>query len=611
VSIFAKISETFYRIRKSFWAYPDSLFFGRRSVARSASRFYRLNVPFSHFVSIILVLLLVVGYFGSNISYVLSLENKTLIEGEIMGADDNGNPVLLNRINPLVNSNIQLEKDISELVYEPLIRVDSKGEPQSVLADYLVLEKGSRYQFKIKPGVKWHDGQPFTVDDVEKTFDLIRQLDANPQTSNLYSHAANKIDLVRSATDPDVFDLNVKNGQVIPGFFEAISFKIMPAHMLGDINSGNILQSDPLINRQPVGTGPFIFSQASSDFVDLVANKDYWGDQPKIDKIRFKLFPTESAAVTALETGQIHGLNSFFNDSANAIKDINNLDLVRSNFIYNQYWAMYFNLGDNGPAALKDVKVRQAISSAINRDDVISALDGYAGVANGPIPKISFAYNPQLKYGFDITRAVSLLNDDGYLTGADGIRAKGDQRLSFTLTLINNQDREAVAKALSDNLKQIGVELKIAPVDLSSAIDDHIIPRQFDLLLYGVQTLIDPDRFELFDSSQIDSPGLNLSSYTSTEKRTQVVDGKTVKVAAVDDDLNDGRRLVDEPSRAKKYDDFQRIIANEVPVVFLYHPEELYAVNRRIKGIDLSDIASIEQRFDNISAWEITSGQLK
>jgi ABC-type transport system substrate-binding protein len=137
-------------------------------------------------------------------------------------------------------------------------------------------------------------------------------------------------------------------------------------------------------------------------------------------------------------------------------------------------------------------------------------------------------------------------------------------------------------------------------------VDDHILPRVYDMMIYGVQTLIDPDRYELFDSTQIAAPGLNLSCYTSIEKRTQVVNGTTEKVPAVDDDLDDARRIVDETARAKKYKDFQEIIGKEVPAVFLYYPQEFYLVNKRVANVTLTNITSIEQRFDNIANWRIT-----
>lgn len=602
----SKLTESFYTLRKNFWSYPDIVFLGKKSWSKSLIGFYKASLPFSHFASIIILTIITFLYFNSNLIAVLGVNSNTLIEGSVMGADADGNTVRLNRINPLINSNIQLERDLSELIYEPLIRVDSNGDPHSVLAEYSILEQGSSYRFKLKPGVKWHDGEPVTVDDVVKTVELIRTLDSNPQTSSLFSKVANKFDIITSKTDSSVFEFVVKNGQIIPGFFEAISFKIMPAHLLSDMNATNITQPDPYINRSPIGTGPYKMLSAKDDTVNLTIFQNYWGTKPNINNIRFKLFPSEATAMQALGSGQIHGLSGIAISNLDQIKSYSQVDVIRSNYIYNQYWAMYFNMGENGPAPLKDLKVRQAITSAINRDDVISAMQGFAEVATGPIPKNSFAYYNAEKYKYNVTKAISLLEEAGYKVAEDGVRAKDGKRLSFELLYINNKDREATAEVIKENLKQVGIEVNIKDTDLSSAVDDHILPRIYDLLLYGVQTLIDPDRYELFNSTQISAPGLNISSYISAEKRTQVVDGKTTKVSAVDDDLNDARRIVDEKARAKKYEDFQKIIAEEVPVVFLFHPEEYYLVNKRLHNVALKDITSIEQRFNNIADWKIS-----
>jgi len=142
-------------------------------------------------------------------------------------------------------------------------------------------------------------------------------------------------------------------------------------------------------------------------------------------------------------------------------------------------------------------------------------------------------------------------------------------------------------------------------LDLEAVINEHIIPRSFDLILYGVQTFVDPDRYEFFHSSQIAHPGLNISSYASTEKRLTVIGNKTERIPAVDDDLEDGRKIVDINIRKRRYQDFLRIIANEVPAVFLFHPVEAYAVNKRLKNVNISAIKSSEHRFDQISSWEI------
>lgn len=601
----SKLTESFYTFRTNIWTYPDIVFLGKRSWKNSFIGFYKASLPFSHFVSVILLCVIFFLYGTANLLSVLSINNNTLIEGTVMGADADGNPVRLNRINPLLNSNVQLERDLSELIYEPLLRVDSEGTPHSVLAEFSMLEQGKSIRFKLKENVKWHDGSDVTVADVVRTVELIRSLDKNSQTSSLFSKVANKFDIITSENDSRVFEFVVKNDQIIPGFFEAISFKIMPAHLLTDIDENNITQPDPYINRTPIGTGPYKMIAAKEDTVDLALNQNYWGNKPTIKNIRFKLFPSESTAIQALGAGQIHGLASIAISNLDQVKNYSSIDIVRSNYIYNQYWALYLNMGENGPAPLKDMKVRQAISSAINRDDIVTGMQGLAAVSKGPIPPNSFAYYQAEKYSFNQTKAIALLEEAGYKAGDDGIRTKEGKRLSFELLYINNQDRQATAESIKANLKVIGIEVNIKSMDLSAAVDDHILPRMYDLLLYGVQTLIDPDRFELFNSTQIAAPGLNIASYISTEKRTQVVDGKTTKVPAVDDDLNDARRIVDEKARAKKYEDFQKIIAEEVPVVFLFYPEEFYLINKRVNNVALEDITSIEQRFNSIYEWEI------
>jgi len=179
-------------------------------------------------------------------------------------------------------------------------------------------------------------------------------------------------------------------------------------------------------------------------------------------------------------------------------------------------------------------------------------------------------------------------------------------KLTFTMTYVDSADRNILAEVLKKQFEAVGIELVLDKATLQVAVEEHIIPRNFEILFYGVQTLIDPDRYELFHSSQVRHPGLNIASYVSEAKRTQVIDGKTERVPSVDDDLDDGRRLIDEKARKKKYEDFQDVLASEVPVIFLFHPEDLYAVNNRVQGVDLSKVYFLEQRFNTIEDWTIS-----
>lgn len=528
-----------------------------------------------------------------------------IIEGVVTGSDELGKTLPLTRINPLISTNIQLEKDLSEIIYDSLIEVDAKGEPRSALADFFIIEKGKRYQFKLKPDLYWSDGKRITAEDVFQTFKLVQSLESNPQFSNIYSRAANKLEVIKSSVDPDAFEFQVTGDNVIPGFFEAISFKILPSHLIEDLTASNIGEPDPFLNRNPVGSGAYKLSRVTNEYIELELNPYYYDIKPEIDRIRFKLYPSEATALNALLTGQIHSLAGISIGSAKRLSESSNLSLYPTDVLYNQFWGLFFNLAESGPPILKDAKFRQAISSAINKDELIEVMLNYAEVAQGPIPKTSFAYSKETGFPYDLNKANSLLEELGYIKGSDGIRVKENVRLSLSMTYVKSNDRDLLAEVIKTQLEKVGIEIILNNVSLQNAVDEHIIPRSFEILFYGVQTLIDPDRYELFHSSQITHPGLNISSYISETKRTQVIDGKTEKVPAVDDDLNDARRIIEEKARAKRYEDFQKIIAQELPIIFLFHPEDVYVVNKRVSGINLSGISFIEQRFNNISDWEI------
>jgi peptide/nickel transport system substrate-binding protein len=598
--------DFFYQSRKAFWNYPEKLFFAKNSWLNSFITFYKESIPLSHIISSIAILLLLFTQVNGAMMQFLSIEEDMLIEGVVTGMTETGEVQPLTRINPLISTNIQLEKDLSELIYESLIKVDSKGDPIPVLADFFIIEKGKRYQFKLKPDLYWSDGTKITAEDVFKTFTLIQNLESNPQFSNLYSKAANKLEVVKSAVDPDAFEFRVTGDNVIPGFFEAISFKILPAHLIDDLTAQNIGMPDPFINRNPVGSGPYQLAQANSQFIELKVNPNYHGIKPSISKIRFKLFPSEASALKALQDGLIHSLAGLSIESTLALKNNRNIALYATGPLYNQFWALYLNQAEGANPLLKEAKMRQAISAAVNKQELIEAQLGYAEIATGPIPKTSFAYAPNDKYPFDLTKANSLLDELGYVKGVDGIRYKDNVKLSFSMTYVDNPDRNILAEILKKQFEAVGIELILDKVSLQVAVEEHIIPRSYEILFYGVQTLIDPDRYELFHSSQIKHPGLNIASYVSEAKRTQVIDGKTERVPSVDDDLDDGRRLIDEKARKKKYEDFQDVLASEVPVIFLFHPEDLYAVNKRVQGVNLAKVYFLEQRFNTIDNWSIS-----
>jgi peptide/nickel transport system substrate-binding protein len=600
--LFQNLEKLLYLVRDFFWNYPESIFFGESSLAKNSYSYYKFFAPFSHILLNVAIFGLIIFLVSQNVYAFLRIDKSTLVEGVIIGVDSDNTLQQINRINPLINTNIQLEKDLNELIYESLIKVDQYGNAIPVLADFLIIEDGKKYGFKLKPDLLWQDGTPITTADIKATFELIQSLDEDPRTSTLFSRSLNKMEL-RIIDD---YSVEIILNSIIPGFYESMSFKIMPAHLLGNLNRNNISLSDPLINRRPVGSGPYRLTTVNANVINLVANTHY-RDNINIKKMQFKLFPDESSAINALKSGEIHSLTGISYEGMRLLDNLQNVQIKKSNVIYNQYWGIYFNLGENGPESLKDVRLRRALAHSINKQEIVEILLENAEVANGPIPPSSFAYYKSEYAIFDKEKASKLFEEAGWiLTQNQKYRQKDNKNLTFEMVLVDNQDRNKLAELIKNNLEDVGVELIIKTEKLETLQNLYIIPRQYQLLLYGVQTFIDPDRYELFHSSQIQHPGLNISAYKSEETVLAVVGTQTEKIPKVDDALNDARKFLDKDRKLLKYSIFQETIAKDQPIIFLYYPKETYITNKRLKNVNFESINSIEERFKNIYEWEIS-----
>ncbi|MCA9379475.1 hypothetical protein KC640_03535, partial [Candidatus Dojkabacteria bacterium] len=186
---FRQAGELISRARDLMWDYPDYLFFGRLSLAVRLRRIYMLTRPHSHLLTSVLIVGAVLFYISSGrFNLLQAAKPSELLEGVVMGVDENGQLQNLSRVSPLVPSAIQLEKDISELVYEPLVRYQQDGSIQLMLADNIIrIQEGADYEFELREGVKWHDydqtGEMLDLGDVIRTLEIVSQLDENNTNS--------------------------------------------------------------------------------------------------------------------------------------------------------------------------------------------------------------------------------------------------------------------------------------------------------------------------------------------------------------------------------------------------------------------------------------------
>jgi peptide/nickel transport system substrate-binding protein len=608
-----------YNLRENIWNYPYYVFFGRDSFFGKLGEFYANSRPFSYIFTTVLICVLLGYFFSTDIAKVLGFKSNTYIEGVITGTLPSGRPVGPTNLNPLQTSNPQIDRDIIELVYEPLIRVKKNGEIEKVLVDEVskLDEDGRSFRFRLKDDVYWQDGTKFTTEDVRATFDTIKELGSAGVPEIYAGEAAKNINL--KVLDEHIFEFTIDK-EVLPNFYELMTFKILPAHKIDQYKNA-ILQSTGWETINSLGTGPYALKAIRPDEVELTANPKYHGGVPKIDTIKLKLLKDQSEAVAAVRSGQIHGISNLNTDLLSSIREISNIGIIYSDPIPTQYFGLYFNLADGSNSNLHNNNIRTAISYAINREFAVKNIYPNAEVTYSPIPSTSEYFNREGQQpAYNPARANDLLDREGWTMKQtrDPVtsqlirtREKDGKLLSLKISYVINPDRQKLIDFVISDLKQVGIDAMPDAVSPQAHAQKRSA-KDFDLILLGVSTFVDPDRYEFFHSSQIPTAdnnfqGLNIASYISKEKVTRIDPQKkdTAVVPIVDDLLDSARKTSDKATRIDKYAQFQKVIADEVPLIFLYQPTINYALNNRVKNVNIADIRLLEDRFHNVQNWEI------
>jgi peptide/nickel transport system substrate-binding protein len=211
-------------------------------------------------------------------------------------------------------------------------------------------------------------------------------------------------------------------------------------------------------------------------------------------------------------------------------------------------------------------------------------------VRKGPFAESSWAFNGDIEYyNYNPELAAEYFGNLGYTRSEDGFfEADNGEILSFTLSYFDSVTNERLVSTLKELLEEEGIILKSEKLTYNQITQEIIATRDFDLLLYEVETTIDPDQYNLWHSLKSSYPDLNISGYSY--ERVDIL-------------LEDARKTLDREDRKEKYDLFQRYLIADAPVIFLYNPQFSYYVKNRVKGIDFSNVNYSYQRFNNIQNW--------
>ncbi|EKF18270.1 oligopeptide ABC transporter substrate-binding protein [Nitratireductor pacificus pht-3B] len=438
---------------------------------------------------------------------------------------------------------------ISSKVIEPLAEAALDGE--GALAPRLATswegaEDGLSVTFKLREGVTWHDGKPFTSADV-----AFSAMEVWKPLQNLGRIVFANLEGVDTPDDlTAVFRFSTPTPiQMIRNALPVVT-SVLPKHLY----EGTDIASNPA-NNAPVGTGPFKFAEhRPGEYYRLTRNDAYWGEgQPKLDEIIFRILPDRAAAASALEADEIQ-LAAF---SQVPLVDLERISKVPGLKVVTEgYEALTYQLVveiNHRNKILADLKVRQAIAHAIDRDFVVATVFlGFAAPATGPVPQNAPEfYNPDVpEYAYDVDKANALLDEAGYPRGADGNR--------FQLRLLpapffseTRQFGDYLRQALAD----VGIDVTIVandtPAHLKAVYADH----DFDITVGSPVFRGDPaiSTTILVQSGIADGVFFsNQGGYANAE---------------LDAIIAEAAETVDTEARTALYNDFQRIVAGDLPLI--------------------------------------------
>lgn len=484
-----------------------------------------------------------------------------------------------------INADTSYSYFIVRFLYDTMVdlRPDFSLTPR--LADsWDISADGCTYTFHLNPKATWHDGKLLTAEDVLFTIDTVATpgvqtnrgsalraivgLDDNGKKTDDKISGVKLIDdhtiaiTTKSAVDPARFLEQFGTG-----------LYIIPKHILEGLSPEELARADALLNPK-VGSGPFRFVKYVTDqYVELEKNENYYKGPAKVDRIFVRIAGASSIA-TQLIKGEIDlvagpGIGEIPLQDWELIQKAEGIRPVTEPSLGYQFMSI-----NNNRPYLKDARVRKALALAINRELMVKQLyKGEGVVARGPFSPVTPYENADIEpLPYDPNTARQLLQEAGWKKG---------QALEL-LVPTGNKQREQSGSIIQANLQAVGIPVRIQQLDMPTTIN-RVFSGDYDLVLFGWTDTFDPDHVR----STFGTGGqYNMANYSNPR---------------VDELIEKAGSERDPKKRKVLYDELQVLFQEEVPVVFLYYPNMLAAVNERLVNADPSIVY-----FEALAAeWDI------
>ena len=506
-------------------------------------------------------------------------------------------------INPLLVQANDTDRDLSKIVYSALMKYDQSGNIIPDMAEsYQISDNGLEYVFVLKKDIKWHDGFPLTADDLIFTFKILQNNDyGSVQRINWQGVEVEKINDL-------TVKLKLKNKYA--QFLNNATLGILPKHLWENVRPSLFSFSD--LNIKPIGSGPYKFTKLKKDAQGSIISYElerfdhYHETKPFIKKFTFKFYNSENELIEAYNRNLIQGIGTLSPEKLKNLKF--SQKLAPQKIKLPRYFAAFFN--QNQSKALSDKNIRLALNYGTDKKELMEKiLDQNGLIINSPILKELGSESVQQKFPFDKEFAKQILENSGWkdLDG-DGFREKATETkkkpaeteqpkeaLAVKIKTSSWPELSKTAEMLKSQWESLGFKVEVQTETLQE-IQQSIRERNYEILLFGEVLSLDPDPYSFWHSSQKKDPGLNLALY----------DNKTA-----DKILEESRQLLNQEERNRKYEDFEKIVLEDAPAVFLYSPYYIYLPSKKIKSNETEILSMPSARFDNISQWYINTKRVR
>jgi peptide/nickel transport system substrate-binding protein len=463
--------------------------------------------------------------------------------------------------------------NITSMVFEPMLNYNPDMEFYGILAEsWTVAEDNLSVTFHLRPNVTWHDGKPFTAEDVKFTLMFVGHPDyTGPRYSNVAKILGMKDYHEGNATDVpgleiiDPLTLKITTDGVYGSFLYSIGTRpIMAKHIWEKVDVATA-ETNTAIASHPVGTGPFKFKEFVPDsHAELVKFEKYWGGVPKIDTVILKAAAMDTASTQMVNGGIDSLIISDFNPTSLKLLTDAKITIEFTDTVTAQFMSVNTRLDK-----LKDKAVRQGLATAINRQQIVDELlYGKANVLSNPYTPASWADpGPDAidNYAYDKERAIKLFTSAEGYTYENGVMKYNGEPVKYVIKYPSgNKAREQSAVVIQQNLKDIGIEVELVIMEFAALISDMNVA-DFEFLLIGMGTSFDPDQNYIWEVGS----GFNACGWD---------DEYTFEM------LDEGLKYVSVEDRKPIYQEWAIYMNEQMPNVWLYNPQNARAFAPRFVG---------------------------